>query len=118
MLIKILLIDDKECCFFPTLLLRQLATNVKRCLQKPRKQSVCTKSMFIVFWNVMVLIKWTIILEFGKRLFWLALKTLLVLHASGKDVTTYKGPPKFNHFKGIQIYSDKLLTKLIITMAK
>ena len=49
----------------------------------PRTQSIRTKSLFIVFWNVrMILTKWVIILECGKRLFWLALKTLLVCHVA------------------------------------
>ena len=36
------------------------------------------------------------------------------------DVTTYKGPPKFNSFRRYfnQIYWDKLLNKLIITVEK
>ena len=68
---------------------------------KPTKQSACAKSLFIVFSNNrMIFIKWTIILEFGKRLFLLALKDFACVPFCGndEDVTTYEGPPKFNSY--------------------
>ena len=89
---------------------------------KLRTQSFCANSLFILFWNVRIfLIKWAIILEFGKRLFYLASKTTCVpCYLNENDRTSYEGPPKFNSFRRYfnQIYSDKMLNKLIITLAE
>ena len=43
-----------------------------------------------------------------------------MLLCNDNDVTFYEGPQKFNYFRRYfnQIYSDKLLNKLIITLAK
>ena len=82
--LKILLIDDKECCLFLSHFFVTAADyQFWKVPAAPRTWSVRAKSLFIVFWNVsIILTKWVIILEFGKRLFWLALKTLLVLHVA------------------------------------
>ena len=73
----------------------------------PRARSVRAKSLFIVFWNVRMIACFE---DF----------VCVPCCRNDNDVTTYKGPPKFNSFRRYfnQIYWDKLLNKLIITVEK
>ena len=68
--LKISLIDDKiSFPLFPNFCYSSWLPILKDACDN-QNTNVCAKSLFIVFWNVrMILTKWVIILEFGKNLF-------------------------------------------------
>ena len=103
-----MLIDDKECCLFLSHFFVTAADyQFWKVPATPRARSVRAKSLFIVLWNVRMIACFE---DF----------VCVPCCRNDNDVTTYKGPPKFNSFRRYfnQIYWDKLLNKLIITVEK
>ena len=103
-----MLIDDKECCLFLSHFFVTAADyQFWKVPATPRARSVRAKSLFIVFWNVRMIACFE---DF----------VCVPCCRNDNDVTTYKGPPKFNSFRRYfnQIYWDKLLNKFIITVKK